>query len=664
MSSEVVSKGSLKDEEEQSLHWEHLAKRLSMIEPQSRYLPENENDQFLIYPDDSFLDYWNSLMILLLLYTATVIPYRLILTEPDEEGYIIWDTIADCLFFIDILINCLLSYYDSDGNLVKNKKLIIKNYLMTWFIIDISSCIPLQLIFQTDKNYSKVLRIGRLPRLYRLIKMAKLIRMIKMIKSRSQVLKYIGEILKVNAGVERFIWFLITFMLLIHVLSCLWIFIGVFYMDDNFNNWITQTGNADLSNGELYVTGLYWCVTTLATVGYGDIRPYNTAERLFTTIVMVIGIFIYSYIIGSLTNLISNADSRKAKLTKKLEILDNLTQEYGFNQNFYKKLSAALESQHLNDNEEINDLFEDIPSHLKTQLLILIHQNMLQGNHFFAGKPPFFVAFVGPLLRPMRFEQNEYVYRETDYAKEMYFIVKGELDMVFNIPETDDEIAFNQLPVNYYFGETDILFSEGKLRNFGVKTTEKCQLLLLDHLDFESLLKKFEEESLEIMTMAHDRNRRLLEKKNMAIEAYMGQLEYKKLTSMPSSTRIPRLIKLSDLLGLSHSNSLISEKSKNESNFKLFTTSIAENPDIHELITIKPENNLTNEKINGETMFKVVIEDKLIKEEDNLKVAKKKISKIENDVQECLRVLKNITDFFSDISDEPLNSHLTSTLHT
>jgi hypothetical protein len=63
-------------------------------------------------------------------------------------------------------------------------------------------------------------------------------------------------------------------------------------------------------------------------------------------------------------------------------------------------------------------------------------------------------------------------------------------------------------------------------------------------------------------------------------------------------------------------------------------------------------------------MFKVVIEDKLIKEEDNLKVAKKKISKIENDVQECLRVLKNITDFFSDISDEPLNSHLTSTLHT
>lgn len=491
--------------------------------------------------------------------------------------------------------------------------------------------------------------------------MAKLIRMFKMIKSRSQVLKYIGEILKVEAGVERFIWFLITFMLLIHILSCLWIFIGVYYYNDTYNNWITQTGIIDEDYGELYVTGLYWCVTTLATVGYGDIRPFNIPERLYTTIVMVIGIFIYSYIIGSLTNLISNADSRKAKLTKKLELLDNLTREYGFNESFYRKLMGALEAQHLNDNQEINDLVEDIPSHLKTQLLILIHQNMLQGNQFFAGKPPFFVAFIGPLLRPMAFAQDEYVYREMDYAKEMYFIVQGELDMVFNVPETQDEIAFNQLPSNYYFGETDILFSEGKLRSFGVKTNEKCQLLLLDHLDFESLLKKFEEESLEIMSLAHTRNQRLQEKKNLALEAYMEHLDYKKLTSMPS-TKIPKQLKMSELFINSRSNSSISEKANEENNFKLLTTTIVENPEIKELFTMNPESKLG--KISGDNMYKSVIEDKLVKEEDNLKIAKKKISNIERDVQECMRILKNITDFFTDLTEDPGNMHLTSSFQS
>ena len=215
--SELSHSQDLKDlEEEKSLHWEKVAKELSAIEPLTRKLPENKSDRFLIYPDDTFLDYWNIIIILLLLYTATVIPYRMILEEPDGTGFIVWDTIVDCLFFIDIIINSLSAYYDEDGNLIKSKKQIMKKYAMRWFIIDLASCIPLQLILQTEKNYSKVIRIGRLPRLYRLIKMIKLIRVTKMIKSRSQVLKYIGEVLKVDAGIEKLIWFFITFMLLIH----------------------------------------------------------------------------------------------------------------------------------------------------------------------------------------------------------------------------------------------------------------------------------------------------------------------------------------------------------------------------------------------------------------------------------------------------------------
>ena len=35
-----------------------------------------------------------------------------------------------------------------------------------------------------------------------------------------------------------------------------------------------------------YVTSLYWAMTTLATIGYGDIVPKNRYEKIYACIVM------------------------------------------------------------------------------------------------------------------------------------------------------------------------------------------------------------------------------------------------------------------------------------------------------------------------------------------------------------------------------------------
>lgn len=61
-----------------------------------------------------------------------------------------------------------------------------------------------------------------------------------------------------------------------------------------------------VDNWGRYVDAAYWTVVTVSSVGYGDIIPTSPSERLYVIIVIILGIFLYAYIVGSFTNMLSN----------------------------------------------------------------------------------------------------------------------------------------------------------------------------------------------------------------------------------------------------------------------------------------------------------------------------------------------------------------------
>ena len=68
------------------------------------------------------------------------------------------------------------------------------------------------------------------------------------------------------------------------------------------------------SDSEWYIVGFYFITTTVTTVGYGDIGPMNTTERIFCSALMLIGVIGFSYTTGALASIISNQDSANIKL--------------------------------------------------------------------------------------------------------------------------------------------------------------------------------------------------------------------------------------------------------------------------------------------------------------------------------------------------------------
>lgn len=60
----------------------------------------------------------------------------------------------------------------------------------------------------------------------------------------------------------------------------------------------------DSTPRELYVAAFYFIVTTLVTVGYGDLTAKSEIERIVCCLLMIIGVLSYSYMTGLLTSLI------------------------------------------------------------------------------------------------------------------------------------------------------------------------------------------------------------------------------------------------------------------------------------------------------------------------------------------------------------------------
>ena len=58
--------------------------------------------------------------------------------------------------------------------------------------------------------------------------MTRLLRILKIVKQRGQLLKYLNDILKIGLGFERLFFFLIIFLIMCHIMTCIWLIAASF----------------------------------------------------------------------------------------------------------------------------------------------------------------------------------------------------------------------------------------------------------------------------------------------------------------------------------------------------------------------------------------------------------------------------------------------------
>lgn len=95
----------------------------------------------------AFKTTWDWVILILTFYTAIMVPYNVSFkTKQNNITWLVVDSIVDVIFLVDIVLNFHTTFVGPAGEVISDPKLIRMNYMKTWFVIDLLSCLPYDVI--------------------------------------------------------------------------------------------------------------------------------------------------------------------------------------------------------------------------------------------------------------------------------------------------------------------------------------------------------------------------------------------------------------------------------------------------------------------------------------------------------------------------------------
>ena len=177
-------------------------------------------------------------------------------------------------------------------------------------------------------------------------------------------------------------------LLLTHIMAVVWIAIGLY--ESTGEGWVNvfieeqreSTGDPNVDEYTymwvIYFNAFYFILTTITTVGYGDISGSTTNEYLFSMCVEFIGLTFFSFLTGTISVMFSGDQSFESLINARMEELDlwllrleNCNSEEKIPNKLYHSIKEFIQDAFVYDFnliiEEFN-FYKELPASIQNQI--------------------------------------------------------------------------------------------------------------------------------------------------------------------------------------------------------------------------------------------------------------------------------------------------------
>ncbi|AQK86135.1 potassium channel AKT2/3 [Zea mays] len=447
------------------------------------------SDKWVISPLDSRYRWWDTLMVVLVAYSAWVYPFEVAFMNASPKGGLeVADMVVDLFFAVDIVLTFFVAYIDPRTQLlVRDRKKITLRYLSTFFIMDVASTIPFQSLaylitgeVRENAAYSMlgVLRLWRLRRV-------------------KQLFTRLEKDIRFSYFWIRSARLIAVTLFLVHCAGCLYYLIADRYPDRE-KTWIGAV-NPNFRQASLrirYISSVYWSITTMTTVGYGDLHAQNTVEMIFNIFYMLFNLGLTAYLIGNMTNLVVEGTRRTMEFRNSVRTASSFVGRNHLPPRLKQQILAYMCLKFRAESLNQQQLMDQLPKSICKSICEHLFVPVVKDVYLFKGVSREMLLSLATKMKPEYIPPKEDVIVQNEAPDDVYVVVSGEVEVV--LFDGVDERVEATLGTRNIFGEVSAL-SDRPQAPFTFRTRTLSQLLRLKQATLKEAMQSWPDDSVIII---------------------------------------------------------------------------------------------------------------------------------------------------------------------
>lgn len=336
----------------------------------------------IMHPEQcAFLETWDLLAILCLVFLAVVAPLQLSLMDPKLDFLFAVNCVVDMVFLVDLVMHFFLMYPKKTnyGYIYEDSpRAIVVHYLRTWFAVDVISVMPFDIMAMT--MHSQHLQQTKAIKAVRMLRCVKMMRVLKA----SRLMRRCEVHMSITYGTFALLKFFVFLLLITHWLANLWALTLVMVDEsEGLPRWIDGFEELDKNveaktkdtPWKIYMQSLYFTSYTVTSVGYGDIGPQNTVETLVSIIMIVVSGVSWAVVLGEVCGIISQMRPDESAFRSTMDELNHMMQDRMVPRDMRRRLRSFFLSKKVADRRERQvQIIDSMSAGLQGQLVMWLNR--------------------------------------------------------------------------------------------------------------------------------------------------------------------------------------------------------------------------------------------------------------------------------------------------